>query len=378
MENENRVRVLQVVHKMHRAGVETLLMGLFRNIDRSQVQFDFLVHTPEPGHYDDEIRRLGGRIIYMPEADTRNFFVYRKSLRTIMIENGPYRNIHSHLLLLSGIILEAGHSANIKNRIAHSHSTNDGKGDSITRQLYRIFMRSLIRRYSTHMLAVSEPAGEWLFGKNCWNDPRTKIVKNAIELNEFTDQDNNKYKLRKELNLPIDGILVGNVGRFIKPKNHLMLLNIFHQIIKVFPSANLLLVGEGPLSGEISSTINALGLQDNVFMLGVRTDIPKLLYALDLFIFPSLFEGLGMALIEAQAAGLPCLAADTIPLEADLGMGLVKFLPLTANIQIWAKTAIEMLLISKIPWPQREIKLRQNGYDMSELAQRMTMVYRYE
>lgn len=378
MNNNQPIRVLQVVYKMHRAGTETLLMRIYRNIDRNKVQFDFLVHTDQPGHYDNEIRDLGGRIIYIPVLPTKNYLLYTKTLKNIILQNGPYTCVHSHLLLLSGVILKVAYSAKIPLRIAHSHSDADGKGNNFSRRVYRWYLRHQIRHYATHMLAVSRPAGEWLFGKNCWQDSRVQILHNAIDLKPYEMLCQDRLKLRKELGLPIDGILLGHIGRFELLKNHRKVLEIFSHLVKLQPAAHLILVGEGSLEGEVRSLIKSLGLQDQVYMLGVRSDIPELMGALDLFLFPSLFEGLGIVLIEAQAAGVPCIISDTIPTEADLGLGLVKILPLSADCDIWARAALGAIDSSRLPWSTREKSLKLNNYNISELALKLQELYSYE
>ena len=168
---------------------------------------------------------------------------------------------------------------------------------------------------------------------------------------------------------------MGHIGRFVPQKNHRKVLEIFSYFVKLQPAAHLILVGEGPMEDEIRSLIKSLGLQDQVSMLGVRSDVPKLLGALDLFLFPSLFEGLGIVLIESQAAGVPCLVSDTIPSEADIGLGLVKFMPISVHGDTWARAALDMFDLSRLPWTTREKALKENGYDISELAPKLQGLY---
>lgn len=378
MNNIQPVRVLQVVHKMHYAGAETLLMRIYRNIDRAKVQFDFLVHTDQPGHYDDEIRDLGGKIIFMPVSPRRNYILYTKTLKNIILQNSSYTCVHSHLALLSGVILKVAYDANISCRIVHSHTSGDSKPDRSSRRIYKWYMLRQINHYATHMLAVSHPAGEWLFGRNCWQDSRVQILKNALDLHPYEMECQDRIRLRKELGLPIDGILLGHVGRFVQSKNHRKMLEIFSNLLKLQSAAHLILVGEGPLEGEMRSLIKSLGLQNQVIMLGVRSDIRELMGAMDLFLFPSLYEGLGIALIEAQAAGVPCLVSDAIPYEADLGLGLVKFLPLSIDCNIWVETALGLVSPSRLPWSTRKKSLKQNNYDISELAPKLQDLYFHE
>ena len=232
------VRVLHAVHKMHRAGTETLLMRIYRNIDRDKVQFDFLAHADQPGYYDDEIRDLGGKIIHIPVSPSKNYWYYAKTLKEILLQNGPYCYVHSHLLLLSGLILGVAYSANIPRRIVHSHSASDSKAGGFGRSVYGYYMRRQIRRYATNMFAVSRPAGEWLFGKDCWQDSRVQILHNAIDLKPYEMLCQDRLRLRKELGLPIDGVLLGHVGRFEKEKNHRKVLEIFDLLVKLQPTAH--------------------------------------------------------------------------------------------------------------------------------------------
>jgi glycosyltransferase involved in cell wall biosynthesis len=369
------VRVLQVVHKMHRAGAETLLMQIYRNINRDIVQFDFAVHTDEPSHYDEEIRSLGGNIFRVPVSSRSDYWHYKQELREVLLRNGPYIGVHSHLLLLSGVIIGVASSAGIPLRLVHSHIDVDSKGNGLGRRIYRWYMRRQIRRYATHMFAVSRPAGEWLFGQNCWSDPRVQVVHNALDLSPYEALCEDKTKLRLGLGLPPRGILVGHVGRFVPQKNHRKIMEVFDQIVNLQSNAQLVLVGEGPLMEEANASAHSLGLQNQVHMLGVRNDIPEIMGALDVFLFPSLFEGLGIVLIEAQAAGVPCVVADTVPFEADVGLGLVEFLPLSARADIWANAAFDSLHLPIPPWSVRKKALKQEGYDIFEVVPWLQKVY---
>ncbi|MEI6290838.1 MAG: glycosyltransferase [Chloroflexota bacterium] len=369
------IRVLHVVHQMNRAGTETLLMHIYRKIDRSRVQFDFLVHTDLPGQYDDEILQLGGKIIIISQSPSQNYLKYKQKLRNIFLEHGPYQCIHSHLLLLSGIIFETAHQSHIPLLVVHSHLSTDIKRNSIYRRVYGYYMRTLIARFATHMIAVSKSSGEWLFGSNWLHDSRSKIIHNAMDLEPFRKLNPDRTKLREILGLPINGIIIGHIGRFVEQKNHRKVIEIFGTFEKDLPSAHLLLIGEGPLESEVKLMITSYGLEDKVLMLGVRKDIPELMNIFDLFLFPSLHEGLGIVLIEAQAAGVPCLTSDTIPPEADLGLGLMKQMPLDATADDWASAAINLIKPVRICWPDREAALIKNHYEISELVNILQDIY---
>lgn len=367
-------RVLQVVFKMDRAGVETLLMRIYRSINRDKLQFDFLVHTDQQGHYDNEIRELGGRILCLPLSKI-NYYSYLSSLKIKILRNNKYIGVHSHLALFSGLPIMVACNMGIPIRIVHGHSTSDGKRNSLARIMYRRLMRYQIARCATHMIAVSRPAGEWLFGESCWKDRRVSIFRNAIDLEPYRQLESDRRKIRKKLGLPVEGLLVGHVGRFVKSKNHKGVLEIFSHFLSVRKDVNLILVGEGENKKEIDHLIERLGLHEKVHILGTRSDIPELMGALDLFLFPSHYEGLGIVLIEAQAAGVPCLVSDAIPFEADLGLGLVKFLPLSSNYDIWVETMLGMISPFRIPWLIREAGLINNHYDIAELTHKLQELY---
>ena len=210
-------------------------------------------------------------------------------------------------------------------------------------------------------------------GKKCWRDPRVQVFHNAIDLSSFENCTDREI-LRQEFNLSDEGPILGHVGSFRTVKNHRFLVEIFEQLAPEI-NANLVLVGDGPLLPEIKELVESKGLADRTKFLGTRSDVPCLLQMLDLFLFPSQFEGLGIALVEAQAAGIPCLAAETIPTEVDMGLGLVNFLSLSKNAQRWSQELQKLLFIPRPPWTARKTALAEAGYDIEQLSQFVEEIY---
>lgn len=318
-------------------------MNVLRRIDRKKFQMDFIVQTLEPGNYDAEIRSLRSRIIFLPVNKYRPWEVAR-DFSQILKSYGPYDVIHSHVHHFSGFILRLACHEGIKGRIAHCHSdasTLRAKA-GLYRRLYLALTEHWVKKYSTTGLACSRPAAADLFGQAWETDPRWKIHHCGIDLDHFKVAAN-REKVRIELGLPDDAFVVGHVGRFADSKNHTFLVKVFHEIVKNEPKARLLLVGAGSLSRTIKEQINRAGLSELVIFAGVRPDVPRLMLgAMDVFVFPSLYEGLGLVLIEAQASGLPCVISDVIPEEADVVKPLVSRMSLSQSPSIWAMEVLKM------------------------------------
>ena len=361
------VRIIHVVGGMNRGGAETLIMSIFRNIDRDHFQFDFAVETNQPCHYDDEIICMDGQIIPHPHPK-KGLRDYGKALKKTLQNYGPYDVIHSHVYQLSGYVLSIANKSSVPIRIAHSHNTQDSRPNSLPRNIYRAYMRWMIRHYATHLLGCSRDACESLFGQNCWQDQRVEIFPNAIDLSPYEALPKNRHILRENLKLPVDVPLIGHVGRFTRQKNHQFLIEVFASLLQKIPTAHLVLVGDGLLRPEIEALIKAKGIHSNVHLLGVREDVPEIMGALDLFLFPSFYEGLGIVLVEAQAAGVPCLVANTVPEDVQIVPELLKFEPLDAGADYWAFAISNLLFKSKESGVALSLRYMENikkaGYDI--------------
>lgn len=334
------LRILHIVGAMNRGGAETWLMHVLRHIDREQYQMDFLVHTPQPCAYDAEIRALGSQII--PCLHYSKPWIYAQNFKKVLRDYGPYDVIHSHVHHFSGYSLFLAWQAGVKTRIAHSHSDTSSlqRNASPLRQLYFLIMKQLLNRFTTLGLAASRHAAVALFGTNWENDPRWRILHCGIDLAPF-HQAVGSQALRFELGIPADAFVLGHVGRFTREKNHTFLLDIAAEISKSEPKTYLLLVGDGPLRSDIVQKAQQIGLANRVVFTGLRSDVPQLMQgAMDAFVFPSLYEGLGLGLIEAQAAGLPSIVSDVVPDEATVCKDLVQQMSLNKPASAWGEALL--------------------------------------
>lgn len=370
-------RVLHVIHRMRPGGVQTLVMNLYRHFDRSQVQFDFAVRSQQPEFYDEEIKALGGRLFHLPWGTVYpfNLMAYKRSFATILQKSGPFIAVHSHVGLYSGHVLPIAKKAKVPKRIAHSHNTNYSKNSSPLRKFWATMMRREIQINATHLLACSLAAGHWLYNAEPQNDSRFMHFPNAIDLDHFALIHGNQLYWREQAQLPLTGPLLGHIGRFDHQKNHTFLLEAFATFLKYFPHAKLILVGEGDLKKQVEHHAAAKGITEAVCFLGARSDIPQILGALDLFVFPSQYEGLGIVLVEAQAAGVHCLVSDIVPHEVDLGLGLVHFESLDAGISTWVNTMRQLLGKSSPTWEKRKATLQNAGYDICHSVELIQKLY---
>jgi glycosyltransferase involved in cell wall biosynthesis len=351
---------------MNRGGAENLLMNLYRNMDRSKVQFDFL--TCFAGVFDDEIVQMGGkvhRIAYITEVGQRKF---EQEIQQFLQNNPQYRIIHSHLDKMSGLVLKSARKAHVPVRIAHSHNT-ESEGNLMVKA-YKWYAGSQVKKRATHLYACSDAAAKWLYGARA---KQAHILKNGIEMDRFQFSKPVREQMRRSLQITEDTLVIGHVGRFAKQKNHLFLLDLFALIHEQVPHSKLVLVGDGPLRAKIEKRINELNLEGSVQLLGVRDDIHQLLQMFDVFVFPSFHEGLPVTLIEAQCAGLPCVISDTITQEVDMEIDLIHRLPITDKA-MWLNRIIG---IANTPIPRRiePAVLTERGYDIRKTAENTARSY---
>lgn len=357
------IRVLQVVTYMGRGGLETMLMNYYRNIDRSKVQFDFLVHRDFTADYDAEILALGGKIYRLPRLNPFSP-TYRKKLDAFFKEHPEYKIVHSHLDCMAGIPLKYAKANGVPHRIAHAHSNNQAKDK---KYLLKLFYKRNIPAYATKLFACSREAGEWMFGGADFS-----VMNNAIDAKQYSYQPEARQSMRESLGIPQDALVVGHVGRFAPEKNHSFLIDIFAELVKVRPNSRLLLVGAGDLQVQMQEKVVSLGIGEQVIFAGLRSDVPQVMQAVDVFVMPSLFEGLGIANIEAQAAGLPCLISDKVPIECEKTSGLVRQIPLTSRAEKWAT---EILKVESVQRRNTYDEIKQAGFDICENAQRLEHFY---
>lgn len=355
------IRILQVVTHMNRGGLETMLMNYYRNIDRTQIQFDFLTHRDYDGDYGKEIVSLGGKIYHLPRLNPFSR-IYKKSLAEFFEQHHEYRIIHVHQDCMSAVILKIAKKANIEVRIAHSHTTSQDKN---LKYLVKMYYRHQIPHFSTHLFACSVDAGKWMFGNH-----KFTVLNNAIDAEKFRFDVIKRTIIRDRLQIQEGELLVGHVGRFCYPKNHSFLIEIFNVIRKKI-SSKLILVGDGELKKNIEQKVRTYGLTDEVIFTGVISDVSEIMQAMDVFVFPSNYEGLGITLIEAQASGLPCLISDRVPLECRI-TDLIKQIPLTESSEEWADQVIKS---AKMERKSTFLEIRNAGFDIQENAKHLQNFY---
>lgn len=341
LDRKSSIRILHVVGGMPRAGTETWLMHVLRHIDRERFQMDFLVHTDQPNAYDEEIRSLGSRVI--PCLNRLNPWLYARNFKQVLREHGPYDIVHSHVHHFSGYVLRLAKDSGVPIRIVHSHldTLHLDSQSKLLRCAYLKLMTHWIASNSTFGLAASKSSAVAMFGSTWKTHPCRRILHCGIELAHFQDVIN-RDTVRSELNISADAFVIGHVGRFEEQKNHNFLVDIAAEVVKQEPRMQLLLVGDGSLRPDIEQKVTKLGLKDRVIFTGVRSDIARIMLgAMDVFLFPSLYEGLGLVLVEAQAAGLPCIFSDVIPEEADLITPLNQKLSLKESVSVWTEAILQ-------------------------------------
>lgn len=367
MNNENKpIRIAHIIGKWVGGGVEAVVMNYYRHIDKTKIQFDFICDNDSINIPYKEIENLGGRIILIPPY--QKIFTYHKELKRILKE-GNYKIVHSHINTLSVFSLFAAKCTGVPIRIAHSHSTTNKKEKK--KNLMKQILKPFSKMFATNYFACTEHAARWLFGDKEYENGNVYLLNNAIDIEKFKFNENVRKQVRNELNIGDNILLIGHVGRFVDQKNHTFLIDVFSQVHKQNKNSVLLLVGQGPLQDEIKSKVNELGLENNVMFLGQRDDINRLYQAMDLFVFPSIYEGLGMVLIEAQCSGMSCVASTEVPRVAKVNSN-VYFLDLSSDIKMWTEKvnlAKEHKRITNIE------KMKLANYDIVSETKKLENIY---
>ena len=358
-----------VVGSLDCGGAESLVMNLFRNIDRSQIVFDFAVHTDNDGFFGEEVKNLGGKIYYFPKYKIFNGIKFKKCWKNFFKEHlGEYQIIHTHHSSSVAIILKIAKKFGLYT-IAHSHSAG---WDKSLMGLGNRILTHKTRKVADHFFACSYNAGVAEFGEKVANaEKRFKIIANGIPTSKYIYNPEVRNDIRKQLKLEDNVHLYGHVGRFVYAKNHQFLLKVFAEILKKDPSSKLLLLGDGELKNEIVKQANELGIFDNVLMPGLVKNVNEYLQAMDYFIFPSNYEGLPLTLVEAQAAGLRCMKSDVITDELNI-TDLVESMSINDSPAHWAEKIMEKVNYSR----QNTAKLIENaGFDIKSSVDYLTNFY---
>lgn len=362
------VRVLNLFTIMNRGGAETMVMNYYRNIDRTKVQYDFMVHRQERGAYDDEIEALGGRIYRMPAIRPWTAYEYRKTVRDFYQNHPEYKIIHSHMSELGCYDFFEAEKENVPVRICHAHNRPNGFD---LKSPVRWYYKKMMMPHITHMFICGEESGEWLFGKK--NKDKFIQLNNAIDAKKYSYDPAKRKQVRQNLGLSEHQVSIGHVGRFNPQKNHKFIIDIFQEVHNLAPDAVLLLVGDDSSDGgrEIHEKVKRQGLTEHVKFLGIRSDVADLLQAMDVFLFPSLFEGLSVASIEAQSAGLPVLISDGVPIECKK-TDLVDVISLSESASFWANKVIEAAQIKRRNTFE---EIKEAGFDIQENAKLLQDFY---
>ena len=332
---EEPIRVASVIGRYIGGGVEAVTINYYRNIDKNKVQLDFICDEDSTNIPYEEIEKMGGKVIIIPSYSKP--FKYHKELKKVLKE-GNYKIIHSNINTLSVFSLFAAKCAGVPVRIAHSHSTTNKKEKK--KNLMKQVLRHFSKVFATDYMCCSELAGRWLFGNKEYDKGNVYLLNNAIDLDKFKYNESLRKKKRKELGIKDNTLVIGHIGRFVAQKNHDFLIDIFNEIHKKNNNSILLLAGQGPLMEDIKNKVKELNLEDSVKFLGQRNDANELYQAFDVFLLPSLYEGLPVVGVEAQAAGLLCYLSDDMTKETKV-LDITKFMSLNNTPEEWADNILD-------------------------------------
>lgn len=349
---------------MEAGGTQALLMNIYREIDRTKVQFDFLVVYKEQQFYDDEIEKMGGHVYKLSFREDLNLLKFQKDLANFFSQHYEYKIVHCHAYTIGYFCLKAAKKAGIPVRIAHSHN-NETVHD--IKYLPKLFMQRIFTKNATDLFACSEEAGKYLF-----KDKPFQVLKNAIDSKKFIADTNIREEIRKDLRMN-DKFVVGHVGRLHPQKNHDFLIDVFAEIKKKKPNAEMILVGTGPLEDKVKNKVEEKNLTECVHFLGNRNDMNRIYQVMEVFVFPSLFEGLGIVAIEAQAAGVPVVCSEGLPPETDI-TPIYRKLMLSEGAEKWADAALEMAQSSKAHTNMQQYVI-DAGFDMTSTTKYMENYY---
>lgn len=358
-----KIRILQVVTRMGRGGAETMIMNYYRCLDREKYQFDFLVHRQEKADYDDEIEQLGGRIFRAMPIRPGNYLKYFSFLDSFFRKHAhEFVAVHCHIQENSGFVCKYAYKYGIENRLCTSHIADLGIDYKFP---FRLFAKIFGYKYINKRLACGEEAGKFLYGKDSF-----LVFPNAIDAKKFSYRKDEYDKIRKRKGWS-DYIIIGNVSRFNHQKNHEFIISIFSDLVRINPNCRLALVGGGDLEDKIKNQVKKLGLEKYVFFEGIQTDIATYMKGFDVLLFPSLYEGLPVSIIEAQAAGLLCFLSDTIDKSVDI-TGNVIFKSLKETSVSWSEK-----ILSSFPYERKNTfdKIVSANYDVNSNIMCLLQLY---
>lgn len=365
--DEYPLRIAHIIGKWLGGGVESVVMNYYRHINKNEIQFDFICDDDSTNIPYEEIEKLGGRVILVPPY--QKIFKYQREMIRIFKEN-KYKIVHSHINTLSVFPLFCAKIAGVPIRIAHSHSTTNKK--EWKKNWIKIILKNFSKIFANEYFCCTEHAGRWLFGDRIYDKNKVYLLNNAIELDKFSYDEEIRKRKRKELNITDDTLVIGHIGRFVAQKNHTFLIDIFNEVHKLKENSILLLIGQGPLQEKIKQKVDNLGLSNSVKFLGQRDDVNEIYQALDIFLLPSLYEGLGMVLIEAQASGLPCVTSTEVPSVVKVTNNL-EFIGLNEESEKWVDKTIN--LYENIKRKSEIQEIINHGYEIKQEASKLEKKY---
>lgn len=370
-------RVLHVLYKMDRGGTETWLMNVLRKIDSTRISMDFLCLSGEEGDYAPEIAVYNSKIIPFNLKKKLGNLIKFSIFFISILRQRKYNVVHSHIHFASGFVVFLSYIAGTPVRIAHSHNSDDGKRKTIGRKLYRLIMAVLIALFATDGIAASRPAARELFGRCFAKNKKWKVIYYGIDASIYMNlSDTVRFDVRKELGIPENVYVVGCVGRFVDQKNHSFLVEIAKAIVAKQSNVNFLLIGDGVNLTRVKRTVEDKGLGNYFIFMGNRNDTARLMKAMDIFVFPSLYEGFGLVVLEAQLSGLACLVSDGVPKETILVPGAVKFMSLTKSPEIWAMQLLNLFDKPKLDRVTISECLARSSFNIGNCISRLMEVYK--
>lgn len=361
-------RIVHYIGSLNFGGSQSFVMGLYRNIDRSIIQFDFVTYPNEKGGFYKEIIDLGGHVYECPRYNGKNHFQFIKWWKNFFELHPEYKVLHGHVRSVASIYIPIAKQYGLT-AIAHSHSASNGRGFL---GAIKNILQLPVRNMADYLFACSEKAGQWMYGKNCIYRENYKLIPNAIEAGNYLFDEKKRDKIRNELDLN-GKYVVGHVGRMVEPKNHAFLLDVFREVYIRDNDCRLLLIGDGELRFKIEEKARILGIFDAIIFIGSSSTPAPYYNAMDIFVFPSLWEGLGIVAIEAQTNGLFCVISDRVPADADMKLSLVKQVELEKGASYWAEVILRRKYENHKKIYRQDVI--QAGYDIVETAKNIEYFY---
>ncbi|RTE06272.1 glycosyltransferase [Paenibacillus whitsoniae] len=367
------IRVLQFISSMNRGGPQDFIMSMYRQVDRSKLQFDFLMFSPNPSDYEEEIRALGGHVLILPKASQTGTVGFLLQLVAAIRKHGPYQAIHSHMDVASGPMLLAARLLGIPARIVQVHEVSPLLSLREAHPLLYRFEARLVKRLASHVIASSTVASQ-LLSEQFMRPPHTMLY-GGIEIERYVHLKAGRGPLRAKLGIAEDELVIGHSGKFTAAQNQKRLIEIFEELCIRVPRVRLVLAGDGALRKDIQALIAAKGLDNRVHLLGSEVCSRALLQLLDVLVVPAFRAGVPRIVVEAQAAGVPCVVSEALPEEACVGAGFYKNIPLEWDVAEWAQWIMKALQSEFVPAEQRTAALRRAGFDQAANASMLEAVY---